>query len=172
MNILFIIAQQGFRDEEYFTPKEIFENKKASTTTASLMRGECVGKLGKSASANLSLEEVNVSLFDAIVFVGGPGALTLQQNKEAHRIAKQAQEQGKVIGAICIAPTILAYAGVLKGKKVTAWNNDGTSEVILREQGAKYVEGRVEIDENLVTASGPEFAQLFAKKILDLLQKE
>jgi len=165
-----IIAQQGFRDEEYQIPKKIFEENGFEVVTASKNPGECIGKLGAKATADISLEDINMGEYEAVVFVGGPGAKGFQHDVQAHMTAQEAVNYGKVLAAICIAPTILGYAGLLEGKKVTSWNKDGQIKPILESQGAEFTGAEVEIDGNLITASGPETAEKFAKTIVAKLK--
>ncbi len=75
------------------------------------------------------------------------------------------------MGAICIAPTILAYAGVLEGKKATVWNQDGKQAEILTKNGAEFVDELVVVDGKIVTANGPPAAEAFGKKILEMLKE-
>lgn len=56
-------------------------------------------------------------------------------NSVALRIAQDSVKLGKVLGAICIAPRILAEAGVLKGKKATVWHSEAEA---LKRKGAIY----------------------------------
>jgi len=80
--------------------------------------------------------------------------------------------QGKVLAAICIAPGILAAAGVLNNKKVTVWSSamDKSFIRILEKSGAKYLDKSVVSDGKIITASGPDAAQEFAQAIIDRLK--
>ncbi|MEM2638356.1 MAG: DJ-1/PfpI family protein, partial [Candidatus Hadarchaeales archaeon] len=89
-------------------------------------------------------------------------------NKHALSIAKEAFSAGKVVGAICIAPVILANAGILKGRRATVW--DGDFVKMLEAGGAKYTGKNVEVDGKIVTANGPHAAREFGKKIAELLR--
>lgn len=171
MKALLIIAQRGYQDFEYNTPKTILEKAGVEIVTASKEGGACVGKLGGMVKDTIALADVNVSGYDAIVFVGGPGALVYAQDSEAHRIAQEAVEKRKWLAAICIAPIILAHAGVLKGKKATVWNGDAKQDRVLRENGAKYISESVVIDGKIVTAEGPAAAEMFGMKILEMLRR-
>lgn len=171
MKVLIIVAQQGYQDHEYGVPKQILESAGIEVITASKYTGPCTGGLGGNTKAKLSLSEVETTEFDAIIFAGGPGAIKYQHDSEAHIIAKDAVENDKILAAICIAPTILAYAGVLDGRKATVWNQDGQQQNVLTNNGAEFTNESVTVDGKKITANGPPAAQEFGEKILEMLQK-
>lgn len=166
-NVLFIIASKNFRDEEFEKPYNIL-SKIANVTIASSSKKDAIGMLGKIVKPNITIEEVNVEKFDAIIFVGGSGAKEYFENKIAHEIARKANEKNKILGAICIAPVILARAGVLNGKKATVWNGEFVNE--LENNGAIYTGKEIEIDGNIITANGPNVAEKFGKEIERMLK--
>jgi len=172
MKALFIIAQEGYQDWEYETPKHILEEADIKVVTASKKIGLAKGSLGGYAQVALSLDKVTVAEYDIIVFIGGPGAVRYQKEPQALAIAQQASLQKKLLAAICIAPTILAHAGVLKGKKATVWNEDQEQHILLEKLGANYQNKPVVIDNNIITANGPKAAKEFAQTILNQLQKK
>ncbi|WP_038041933.1 DJ-1/PfpI family protein [Thermodesulfobacterium hveragerdense] len=165
--ILMIIAHQNFRDEELLIPKKLFEKEGYEVVIASSSLKPAKGILGAVVTPQILLDQVEVKDYDAIVFVGGIGAQEYFHNTKAHKIAKETGSQGKVLGAICLAPRILAEAGVLKGKRATVWSSEGK---VLEEKGAKYTGKTVEVDGKVVTGSGPQAAEEFAKSILKLLK--
>ncbi len=167
---LFIVAQEGYQDHEYGAPKEILEKAGIEVITASKKAGICKGRFGSIIQAALSLAEVKVKNYDLVVFIGGPGAVKYQQDGEAHKIAQETVRLGKILAAICIAPIILAYAGVLKGKKATVWNEDGQQGKVLEKNGAIFTNEKVTVDGRLITANGPAAAEEFGKRILILIQ--
>lgn len=169
-----IVAFKNFRDEEYFIPKEMFERAGAKVTTASTAVGTAIGVHGGETQSTEILEDLDVSNYDAVVFVGGAGSHALLDNADAHRIAQEAQKLDKVLAAICFAPTILARAGVLFGKKATVWSSpmDKSAVNILKEEGALYQETPVVVDGNLVTARGPEVAKEFGEEVMNLLSSK
>jgi protease I len=169
--VAMIIAMRDFRDEEYFIPKEIFEKAGIEVVTVSTEVGIAIGAGGGDTEVNLALEELNVGDFDAIVFVGGPGAYKYIESDLAHQIAKEAISQNKILAAICIAPAILAKAGVLEGKKATVWSSilDKSPIKMLEENGAVYQDRPVVKDGNIITANGPQAAEEFAKTIIEAL---
>ncbi len=171
MKIALIIAFENFRDEEYFIPKDVFEKNGAKVKTFSSSLGKAIGKFGGEAKADFLLEDLDVDNFDAIVFAGGPGAKQYIEDERCLEIAREAEKMGKVLGAICIAPLILSAAGVLKGKRATVWSSslDKSAINILEASGAVYEDKRVVVEDKIITGSGPEAAESFAKTIMELL---
>jgi len=171
--IAMIVAHRDFRDEEYFVPKEILEGAGAEVKTASNKMGRALGADGGDVEVELLLENLNPADFDAIVFIGGPGCLENLDNEDSYKVARETVSQGKVLASICISPTILAKAGVLKGKKATVWSSpmDKSSVKILEENGAIYQDEVVVIDGKIITGNGPEAAKDFGEAIIEVLTK-
>jgi len=172
--ILMVIAPENFRDEEFLVPKEYLEQKGHAVAVASSRKGECRGMLGARAKADYGLEEVRAQDYDVVIFVGGSGTPLIRRENAAIVLAKNAAAQGKIVAAICWAPTILAKAGLLKGKKATLWVGPDsefgmTSADYLKSQGANVVKQPVVVDGKIVTAEGPHAARKFAEEIEKLL---
>lgn len=161
-----IIAFEGFRDEEYREPKTVFEKAGIIVATASSSLGTAKGKLGLPAKVDLTLDQLKISDYDAVLFIGGPGCYGYYDDPVAHKIAKETIRQGKILGAICAAPGILANAGALKGKKATMFTDDGT----LAKGGATYTGKGVEIDGKIITATGPQTARVWGEAIVKAFQ--
>jgi protease I len=106
------------------------------------------------------------------VFIGGPGAEVYFHDDTAHDLVNEAVAKNKVVAAICIAPCILAYAGVLNGKNATVWSDSKEYINILEAEGAHYTGDTVTVDGKLITANGPDATQSFAKMIVKLLAGE
>lgn len=165
---VFITAPEIFRDEEYEKPKKILEDNGIKVITASTKKGEITGKLGLKALSDMTIDEIDANDFDAIVYVGGAGAGIFFENPAALKLARDFVSSGKPAAAICIAPTILANAGVLKGKSATVFPDGRTA---LEKGGAKYTANTVETDGNIITGNGPEAAEEFGQALLKALQK-
>lgn len=170
--ILMVIAHKDFRDEEYFIPLTIFQQAGIKVITAGSKKGTAVGVLGGEAEITLTLKDIKSEDFDAIVFIGGNGAQEYFENAEAHRIAIEFNDAKKIVGAICIAPVILAKAGILKEKTATVWQNelDKTGTKALLKAGCKFTGSTVETSKNIITANGRDAAKEFALEIMEALQ--
>ncbi len=173
-SILIIVASKNFRDEEYFIPYEVFQKEGAKITTASSVEGDIIGIEGGEARSALTLEEVNVRNFDAVVFIGGDGTKEYFDDDNAHKIIQETVNTNRVLAAICIAPVILARAGVLKGKTATVWSSivskSGKKE--LKEAGCTVSEKRVVQNEKIITADGPSVAGEFAEAIIKIMTEK
>ena len=169
MDALLIIASSDFRDEEYREPATALARAMAGVVIASSSKDAAIGMSGSRVVPDLLLPEVDVSKYAAIVFIGGSGASEYFQDAAAHKIAQDAVEQDKLVCAICIAPSTLANAGVLKGKKATCFTSEKAN---LEAKGAKVVEKNVVRDGKIITADGPDSAAAFAKTICEALAEE
>lgn len=167
MTVVFITAPEFFRDEEYIKPKKILEDAGYKVLTASIKVGEITGTLGHKATSDMLLEDIKHLETDAIVYVGGSGSNVFFEEPTALKLANEFFQDGKPVAAICIAPTILANAGILKDKKATVFP-DGEEALI--KGGAQYTANSVEIDGNIITANGPDAAEDFGNAVLKALQ--
>ena len=170
-SIVMIVAFRDFRDEEYFIPKEIFEKSGIKVKTASAEKGTALGNDGGEAEVDFLLTEINPAKFDAIIFVGGSGALKFLDNENSYNLINDAFSKDKILAAICIAPVILANAGVLRGKKATVWSSavDKSAIRILKDSGVIYENEDLAIDGKIITASGAHVAGKFAENIVKLI---
>ena len=164
--IVMIVAYRDFRDEEFDKPFAALTEAGASVTVASSQRGTAIGMLGKHVEVNRLIGDIAASSFDAVVFIGGAGAKEYFDDPLAHRIARDAVAMGKPLGAICIAPAILANAGVLKGKQAACFPS---VTPILEKAGALVQKKPVVRDGKLFTADGPQSAGSFAAALFEAL---
>ena len=167
--VLMVIAPENFRDEELFHTREELEKAGHSVSVASLKMKEIKGMMGATVVPDLELKDARVLEFDAVVFVGGGGAEVLFKSSLALNVAKQAFDAGKVVAAICIAPCILANAGVLNGKRATVFMG-AKYESCLREGGADLVRDPVVKDGKFITGNGPRAARSFGATIAEALK--
>jgi protease I len=169
MDILMVVAQDRFRDEEFQAPLQALEAAGHRVIVVSQRAGQCTGTGGTLAFAVMSLAEVHADRFDGAVFVGGPGARALFDDADAHRIALELSRAGRLVGAICIAPVILARAGVLIGRRAAVFPAE--REALLSRK-ALPVKEDVVVDGKVVTASGPRYAEAFGAALVEVLSMQ
>ncbi|NIA06329.1 MAG: DJ-1 family protein [Actinobacteria bacterium] len=166
--VLMIIASDKFRDEELFESRDILNQAGARITVASSKVGTVTGMLGGTAQVSLDIKQADAADYDAVIFVGGSGASEYFNDPTAHKIATDAAASGKVVAAICIAPSILANAGLLEGKKSTCYVSQKAN---LLSKQADYTGNSVEVDGNIITADGPNSSIAFGQAVLKALQQ-
>lgn len=168
MKVLIVIAPEKFRDEELAEPVAALKTAGIGYDIASTRRGTCTGMLGAKATA-ISLDEVDPKAYDGIIIVGGSGAqVHLWDDDLLQPMVRFFSEKMKMVGAICLAPVVLARAGVLKGKKATYFESP-TSFREMKAGGAVLVNQPVVTDTRLVTANGPAASKAFIDTYIKML---
>ena len=180
-NALVIVSFELFSYNEYILPRRVLQQEGINVTVASSELGKATSSSNRKVDVDVLLEDVDVSEYDAVVFIGGWGALEYFEDEQALLICQQAAEQGKILAAICIAPVILANAGVLEGRQATVSYDPSTipwSKTALEAGGATYVEEDVvvsagsETESIIITASGPQSSFDFGNAIVAALRPE
>ncbi len=169
--ILLVIAQEQFRDEECFVPKQLFEAARTKVTVAAEFTDTAKGMLGGTIEPDIRVAEASMDDYDAIVISGGAGSRTyLWDNKNLQQLVKVAYAKGKVVSAICISPVVLARAGVLKGKKSTVFKSPETLRE-LKKYGALHEDREVIVSGRVITGRDPQSAEAFGKAVLEALKQ-
>jgi protease I len=167
--ILIVIAPMKFRDEELSEPIKYLEKSGIGYDIVSTRTGLAVGMLGGKVLIEKTIQDViqtGISPYSGILIVGGGGSPDfLWNNTMLIDLVKKFDHEEKILSAICLSSAILAQAGVLKGKRATAWNDDAAITQ-LKEGGAVYKPDPIVIDGRVITANGPPAAPGFGEKIV------
>ncbi|CCW35692.1 intracellular protease, PfpI family [Chthonomonas calidirosea] len=124
-------------------------------------------KRGHNFTLNATFDEVNPADYDALLVPGGRAPEYLRLNPRVLSIVRHFAETNKPIAAICHGLQILAAAGVLKGRRCTAYPAVGPE---VRNSGGDYQDipaDKALVDGNLVSSPAwpghPEFIAAFLK---------
>ena len=110
-------------------------------------------------------EKADYSSYDGIVLPGGmPGTTNLGADETVNNVIKEFAQSGKLVSAICAAPSVLGLAGLLDGKKATCY--PGFEDKLL---GADFLEEKVVVDGNIITSKGLGTAIPFSLEIVRYL---
>lgn len=168
MKRVLTLLAPGFEEIEAVTIIDILRRAGVAVTVAGTVEGAIEGSRKVRLLADLSIDKVAGSDYDMIVLPGGqPGTDHLAGDERVGRILKEAAAKGAYISAICAAPSILASAGLLAGKKATSHPS-----VRERMRGVAYSEARVVVDGKWVTSRSPGTAMEFAFELVRLLVGE
>ena len=112
------------------------------------------------------MSEVDYEKLDVIVLPGGmPGTKNLEACEVLMEQVDAFAAQGKLVAAICAAPSILGHRGILKGKTACSYP---TFESHL--EGAQVLQQPAVTDGNIITGRGMGAAIPFGLAILEKLQ--
>ena len=109
-------------------------------------------KRGHNFSLNATFDQIQPESYDALVIPGGRAPEYIRLNPRVIEIVRHFAKANKPIAAICHAAQILAAAGVLEGKKCSAYPAVGPD---VTQAGGTYVNLAMTeaiADGNLVTA--------------------
>ncbi|WP_300370491.1 DJ-1/PfpI family protein [Brachyspira sp.] len=165
-NILYVMSGQNFQDEEYFESKKIFESAGYKTKVSSTFIGTAQGKLGGMTNIDLLFSEVDAVEFDAIIFIGGIGCITLWDDWRTQGLAKLFLDNQKIVAGIGSGIVIMANAKILEGVNVTCISAD---ESHVRHGNANVVKDNIVVSGNIITANGPDSSKEFANAVLEVL---
>ena len=117
---------------------------------------------------DVSKADADFASYDGIVLPGGmPGTTHLMEDDTVNRVIKEFATSGKLVAAICAAPSVLGNAGLLEGKKATCYPG-----VEGKLTGADFVTDPVTKDGNIITSRGLGTAIEFAAEIVAYLLDE
>jgi len=169
-----IVASDGFEEWELFGPRQILQERGAEVVLASLklepIQATVHDQPGKTIRPDLTIDDVNVDDFDALILPGGvrnPDQLRLHGNVIA--VIRLFAEQDKPIGAICHGPWLLVEADLLRGRTATSWPSIRTD---LRNAGARVVDEGAVTDGKIVTSRKPDDVEAFTNALIDLIENE
>lgn len=154
----------GFEEIEALTVVDILRRAGAEVTTAGTIPGPIEGRSAVRVLPDTVMENAAAD-YDLIVLPGGAvGAENLKKNELVRAALEKAAQKGKLLGAICAAPTVLSAAGVSRGRVVTSHPSVRglLTEVTLSEE-------RVVVDGNVITSQGPGTAMEFAFTLVETL---
>ena len=169
--IVIVVSQSDFTDREYFEARAVFERAQAGVLVVSTDEGYATSHDGRRIQVDAAIRSLMTADFGALVLIGGMGVLDTLSNSELLRSAlKAAVREHKVVAAICLAPVVLAKAGVLRNREATCFN---ATPVIaeLKRNGAIYSDQDVVNAGGVITANGPDAAAVFAAAVLEEMEK-
>jgi 4-methyl-5(b-hydroxyethyl)-thiazole monophosphate biosynthesis len=160
---LFIPFAEGFEEIEALAVVDVLRRAGIKIDTVGVPNSMVTGAHGVRVSVDKRLIELNPEDYDGVVLPGGnPGYLNLGRSTSLIDMIKKLNMKGKLIAAICGAPSILAKAGILENRRATIYPG--------MEKELPYPRGdRVVVDQNIITSQAPGTAIEFALKIVEVL---
>ncbi len=169
-NTVLVFLAPGFEEVEALAPIDILRRGEVDVKTVAVNNSLVVkGAHHVGIEADMLIEELDDNCAPlAIVLPGGmPGASNLYNSNKVVTLVKKQSTSGKLLAAICASPgVVLAQAGILEGKKATAY----PSFEQYFPSSAEHKPESVVVDGNIITSQGPAYSLYFGLAILRALK--
>lgn len=158
---------QSCEELEAVTIIDLLRRAGVDVTTAGLDAQAVTASRGVRLIPDTTLDEALQKEYDMVVLPGGlPGSDYLNEDARIQGLLKKMANSEKFTAAICAAPKVLASAGLLDGKRATAY--PGTLEKLNLNNTTLAAEPVVK-DGMVITSRGPGTAMDFALTLIENL---
>lgn len=162
-----VFLADGFEEVEALAPMDLMRRAGLDVKLAGVTGMKVTGSHGIQVAADLAAEDVDLSQVQAMMLPGGlPGTPNLEASPAVQACIDGCVKEGKLVAAICAAPSILAHKGLLQGKNATAFPN---FQKDLTEGGAVLSEAYVCRDGQFLTGRGMGVATQFGLALVEAL---
>lgn len=166
--MIYLFLAPGFEEIEAITTLDILRRAELPVSTVGVQGKEVEGAHGIVVRADLAEEQAAEEGLEMVVLPGGvPGTPNLEKSAAVKRCVEYCLQKGRLVGAICAAPSILGHMGALQGKKATCFPG---YEAELA--GAQVKNRAVCVDGNIVTARGAGAAIEFGLQLVACMKGE
>jgi len=160
-----VLLAEGCEELEAVTCVDLLRRAEINVVTAGLDEQAVTASRGVTLVPDCALDEALGAEYDMVVLPGGlPGAEHLAADARVIDLLQRMAAVGKYTCAICAAPTVLAKAGVLAGKRATCYPGclDDVPDVTCTGEA-------VVRDGAVITSRGPGTAMDFALILIEAL---
>ena len=118
-----MLFANGFEEVEALTVVDLLRRADVACDIVSLSGEATVtGSHGVTVGADRAFSETAFADYDALLLPGGqPGTNNLAADERVLALLRDFRDAGKLTAAICAAPTVLAKAGLLDGRRATCY---------------------------------------------------
>ena len=160
-----VLLADGFEEVEAMAIIDVLRRADITVVIAGLHAGHIESARNVKVIPDTTIDMIRADNFDMLVLPGGqPGADNLNADERVKDLIREFYDKGKLTGAICAAPYVLANAGVLEGRQATAYPTFKD-----RLGNALYQDKNVVIDGKVFTSKGPGTALHFGVAIVERL---
>lgn len=165
MKTVLVPLANGSEELEAVTVLDILRRGGIEAVSASLDGQPIRGSRGTMLIPDTSLDEALKRRFDMVVLPGGqPGTNSLKSDARVIKLVQSMAADDLFVCAVCAAPSVLATAGLLDGKRATSFPGALDAFPKVLRQSQSVVE-----DGKLITSRGPGTAMDFALTLVERL---
>ena len=120
--MVYLLLGTGFEETEAIAPLDLMRRAGIEVLTVGLNGKTVYGGHGIGVTADITLDEMDLTNLEMIVLPGGLGGVaSCRACKPAMDALAFAWENGKYVAAICAGPTVLADLGITDGLHATCY---------------------------------------------------
>lgn len=169
--MVYLFLAEGFEEIEAIAPVDILRRLNINVTTVGVTGKVVTGSHNIKITADITIEEADFSDIEVAILPGGmPGTTNLGNSEILCNLLKECAKKGKLIAALCAAPSVLGKLGLLKGKVYTCYPGFESEDFggIYKKIPVAESHG----DYAVITAWGPGAAFRFGFDIANLITGE
>ena len=122
--MVYVFLAEGFELVEALAPVDILRRAGEEVQLVGVEGREVAASNGVTVRTDCTAQEISREDLVGMVLPGGlPGTLNLEKSPIVQETLDYCVKEGKLIGAICAAPSILAHKGLLQGREATSFPN-------------------------------------------------
>lgn len=144
--MVYILLAPGFEEVEALAPVDMLRRANIETALVSITGEPVPGSHGVTVTADVALDDVDLSRADMIVLPGGgPGYKNLGKEPRVEELVREAVRRDIWVAAICAAPTLLGRWGLLEGKRAVCYPGmeEGLTGARARMDQGFVVDGKI-----------------------------
>lgn len=167
MKRIVVLLEKMVEDSEFQYPYLRLKEEGFDVISAAPEKKIYQGKGGQSFKPDKSFDEISDQTFDAVIVPGGYAPDLWRRDEKILSFVKRHNELGKIIASICHGPWLLISAGVVRGRKVTAFFaiKDDLVNAGAVYEGLDWVE-----DKNLLSSTNPQTMLPMMKRLVEKLK--
>lgn len=168
--MVYVFLAEGFEETEAIAPVDILRRLNIPVTTVGVTGKVITGSHGIPVTADITLEEGGFADLSALVLPGGmPGTTNLQKSQRLCNLILESFKQGKLLAALCAAPSVFGGLGILNNRDFTCYPGfqKGISGCFKKEP-VVISNG----ESTVITAWGPGAAYAFGFALAEYITKD
>ena len=168
MSRVLTLLAPGFEEIEAITVIDLLRRAEIEVTVAGLEDESVTGAHGIVVKPDQFYHHIDPLDYDILFLPGGqPGTDNLKNDPLILQWIKDFYNSGRLVTAICAAPTALLEAGILEGRRVTSYPGEKDKFV-----GSIYLEDAVVEDGTIITSRGVGTAIPFALHLITRIKDQ
>jgi protease I len=162
------LLAEGFEDSELDIPRRRLEAAGYHVDIIGAKVGEDLrGDKGRiTIRTTLAIDDARPEAYEGLLIPGGHSPDALRADPRFVSFVRTFDQTKRPLAAVCHGPQLLITAGLVKGRRLTAWP---TIQEDLRQVGANVEDQEVVVDANWITSRKPEDLEAFSAKLIEEL---